>query len=210
MNPKMERSGSENRDGDLAGETEPVAANGSAPVSLYAVFGVALFWGMSYLDIHAGGFNALVYRPYKSISELGSRPEQPIWFFAGTKAYSQTCMPCHQPNGMGTAGMYPPLAGSEWVNESDPSRMIRIMLDGLIGPIRVKGEQWPGTSSMPGFRSSGPTDEDLANIASYVRNAWGNRATRVSEDDVARVREETLNRRVAWSGDELLQMPLKQ
>lgn len=190
-------------------EAEPVAADRNAPVSLFVLLGIALFWAMSYLDAHAGGFNSLVYRP-NSVKKMEPHPEEPQWFFAGQLAYNQTCMPCHQPNGSGTPGMYPPLTGSEWVNDPDPSRMIRIMLDGLTGPISVKGEQWPGTAVMPAFRASGPTDEQLANISSYVRNAWGNKAPRVREEEVAQVRNATSGRTAPWTEEELLRLPLKQ
>ena len=111
---------------------------------------------------------------------------------------------------LGTPGSYPPLAGSEWVNQSDPSRMIRIMLDGLNGPITVKGQQWPGTAVMPAFRDAGLTDDDLANIATYVRKTWGNNAPAVHPEQVAAIKE-TTGIRVgrAWTAEELMSIPLK-
>lgn len=191
-------------------DAEPAAADRNPPISLFVLLGVAVFLAMTYLEAHAGGFSALVYKPFKSTKKMAPPSEKPEWFFAGQLAYSQTCLPCHQPNGAGTPGMYPPLAGSEWVIDPDPSRMIRIMLDGLSGPIRVKGEQWPGTTLMPGFRTSGPTDEQLANIASYVRNAWGNSAPRVHEEEVAQIRSATLTRTAPWTEEEFPHIPLKQ
>jgi mono/diheme cytochrome c family protein len=197
-----------------ADDPEPSAVEGTLPVSIFIVLALGLFCGMVYLDNHAGGFNPVVYRPYISSNQVASlTPLDPAQksFFAGQGIYSQTCFACHQSSGLGTPGMYPPLAGSEWVNEPDPSRMIRIMLDGLTGPITVKAQQWPGTTLMPGFRGVGPSDEDLANIATFVRKSWGNNAPAVTPEQVKAVKEATANHAGrSWTAAELLQVQLKQ
>ena len=197
-----------------ADDPEPSVANAALPVWLFILLAVGLFMGMVYLDNHAGGFNAVVYKPYTSSNMVAQlTPIDPAQkaFLAGQGLYSTTCSVCHQASGLGTPGQFPPLAGSEWVNEPDPSRMIRIMLDGLTGPITVKGVQWPGNVLMPGFRGAGPTDEDLANIATYVRKAWGNNAPAVTPEQVTAVKEETANHAGrAWTAPDLLQVQLKQ
>ena len=197
-----------------AEDPEPSAASRGLPVWPFVALALGLFMGMVYLDNHAGGFSPVVYRPYTSSNEVAEMsPIDPAQksFLAGMGSYGQTCFACHQPNGMGTPGSFPPLAGSEWVTEPDPSRMIRIMLDGLTGPITVKGVQWPGTTLMPGFRGTGPTDEDLANIATFVRKSWGNNAPAVTPEQVTAVKNETANHAGrAWTAAELLQVSLKQ
>lgn len=117
----------------------------------------------------------------------------------GAKIYAATCAACHQPNGLGTPGQFPPLAGSEWVTGSE-ERLVRIILHGLVGEIEVEGETFTG--AMPTW---GPTfkDEELAAVATYVRRSWGNTAPPVARVTVTRVRLAHLGRRAPWTAKEL-------
>jgi mono/diheme cytochrome c family protein len=119
-----------------------------------------------------------------------------------------TCGACHQPSGMGTPGTFPPLAGSEWVLEKDPSRVIRIVLDGLTGPVQVKGQAF--NSQMPGWRTQ-LSEQEIAQVITYVRKAWGNTADAVTKEQVAAIKKETEGRAGAlWTADDLAKVPLKQ
>ncbi len=69
----------------------------------------------------------------------------------GEATYAKTCAACHQPTCLGLPGAFPPLAGSEWVKESDPTRIIRIVLHGVGGPIRVNGTLFNGVMPPPTF-----------------------------------------------------------
>jgi mono/diheme cytochrome c family protein len=98
----------------------------------------------------------------------------------------QRCAACHQANGAGVAGTYPPLAGSE-IAMGAPGRMIDIVLHGLTGPIVVHGASYNGT--MPPFGTGAPlSDAEVAAVVTYVRHAWGNTAGPVNASDVARER----------------------
>ena len=109
---------------------------------------------------------------------------------------------------MGTAGLFPPLAGSDWVTENDPSRAIRIVLDGISGPIQVNGVAY--NNAMPPWRDQ-LKDDEVAQVLTYARKAWGNKAPAVKAEDVAKIRKETAARaNKAWSADELQKIPLKQ
>src|SRR5262249_32978631 len=66
----------------------------------------------------------------------------------GESIYEMACLPCHQPEGKGLPGVYPALAGSEWVR-SDTSRLIKILLHGLTGPITVAGQDFGGPNAVP-------------------------------------------------------------
>jgi mono/diheme cytochrome c family protein len=194
-----------------ADDPEPSAAKGPLPVWLFIALAVLLFWGMVYLDNHAGGFNQVVYRPYTSSNELASLvPVDPSQkdFFAGLAVYNRpTCGACHQPNGQGTPGLFPPLAGAEWVLESDPGRVIRIVLDGIAGPVQVKGQAY--NNAMPGWRAQ-LNDEEIAQVITYVRKAWGNSASAVKSEEVAAIRKETEGRGAApWTAEQLMQVPVK-
>ncbi|HEX7860476.1 MAG TPA: cytochrome c [Verrucomicrobiae bacterium] len=194
-----------------ADDPEPSTGAGGLPVIFFILLALGLFVGMVYLDNHAGGFNPVVPRAFESSNQLTSlMPVDPnmVDFYAGMKVYNRpTCGACHQPNGMGTPGTFPPLAGSEWVAEKDPARVIRIVLDGLTGPIQVKGAAY--NSQMPGWRML--TDEEIAQVSTYIRKAWGNNAGPVTKDQVAKIREETANRNgTLWTVDELMKVPVAQ
>jgi mono/diheme cytochrome c family protein len=86
--------------------------------------------------------------------------------------HGESCMQCHQANGEGLAGAFPPLAGSEWVN-GDPELLAKIILHGVQGPLEVKGKKYTGY--MQGFIHALETPENVAAVMTYVRNTWGNK-----------------------------------
>lgn len=123
---------------------------------------------------------------------------------AGQRIFAQ-CAACHQQNGQGLPGAFPPLDGARWAIGSE-DRLIRIVLHGLVGPIEVKGESYNGV--MPAFPAL--DDADVAAVLTYVRQAWSNDASPVSPEDVARVRDEAGPRSSPWQSSELLeQFPLE-
>lgn len=121
----------------------------------------------------------------------------------GLRVYNSSCFSCHQPDGQGKPDQVPPLAGSEWVLEPDPSRIIRIALNGVQGPIQVKGHPWNG--AMPELKNSF-NDDDIAAVLSYVRNSWGNNAPPVKKEQISAIRKDTSDRSFQWSADELLKI----
>ena len=113
------------------------------------------------------------------------------------------CSTCHRPDGKGLpASGFPPLAGTEWVL-GDSERLIKLTLDGLIGPITVLGQDYSGQVPMTPFRNL-LTDEETAAVLTYVRNAFGNRASAIRPDQVETVRNNTANRRGYYTAEELL------
>lgn len=194
-----------------AEEAEPGTGPGGLPVIIFILLALGIFLGMRYLDNHAGGFNVVVPRGFVSSNQLaGLVPVDPAMkdFYAGMQVYNRpTCGACHQPNGMGTPGTFPPLAGAEWVNEKDPARIVRIVLDGLTGPITVKGANY--NSQMPGWRAQ-LTEEEIAQVVTYIRKAWGNTAGAVTTDQVAAIKKETEGRGGAlWTVEELMKVPVQ-
>jgi mono/diheme cytochrome c family protein len=83
----------------------------------------------------------------------------------GQALYEMACLPCHQPNGKGLPGVYPPLSGSEWVR-GEPGNLIRILLNGLGGEIQVAGQTFGGGNSLTMPALGGLTDEQLADVLS--------------------------------------------
>lgn len=117
----------------------------------------------------------------------------------GRALYEVSCGACHQSDGGGKEGVASPLAGSEWVTGSE-ERLLRIALDGVRGPIEVKGRRYQ--LEMPALRHV-YGDEDMAAILSYIRGAWGNSASAITVDSVGKVRSETARRGDSWTVEEL-------
>jgi len=97
------------------------------------------------------------------------------------------CFTCHQVNGQGLAGQFPPLAGSDWVL-GNKDRLIKISMYGLMGEIEVNGVKYNNVMAPPGIPPGSLTDEQIANVLTYIRNDWGNSASAISAEEVARVR----------------------
>jgi mono/diheme cytochrome c family protein len=192
---------------------EPRDERGFIPVGLIGLLAVLGFLGDMYfinngLDVggKGGAFPKQVYFPYGRYDQVkAANPATGgVDLDAGKRIYSSICAACHQPNGMGTPGMFPPLAGSDWVNVEGHQRMIKIVLNGLSGPITVSGQQF--NNVMVPLRDT-LKDEDIANVISFVRQEWGNKGGPVTADEVKKVREETKDRGGSWTPDELKQGP---
>jgi mono/diheme cytochrome c family protein len=187
------------------GETSPRGA--VVPVWLIVLMVVMLYLGALYFDDHGGWFSEKVYAPYHSYAEVVEL--QPVTgndpLAAGFKIYNKpTCVSCHQASGLGAPGQFPPLAGSDWVNEAEPGRIIRAVLNGLQGPITVKGSQF-NNAMVPWNILS---DQEIADVLTYVRQnkEWGNNAPPVTAARVKAVREKIKSHPSAFTADELLKV----
>ena len=104
----------------------------------------------------------------------------------GEKLFMNTCSACHQSTGKGISGAFPPLAGSDIVNDQDPSKMISIILMGY--------HDKPGYGPMPGFANQ-LTDAEIAAIMTHERGSWGNTGSPVEVEAVKKVRDSLLKNR---------------
>lgn len=190
-------------------EREPGVHQEPVPVLLFIVAILLVYWGMMYLNTNAGGFSRYVYGPYHSYDMVSAvqpgSANDPMK--VGADAYQRYCSPCHQASGMGVPGQFPPLAGSDWVNTEGPNRIIRIILNGLGGPVDVNGVTY--NAQMTPFGDTIVSDDELAAIVTYVRNSWGNEGSACTAEEVAAVRAESGDRSRPWSADELLKLPLE-
>lgn len=100
---------------------------------------------------------------------------------SGEALFGIHCATCHQSNGKGT-DVFPPLAANPVVTAADPTAMIAIIANGRKGPLVVNGKTYDGT--MPTWKGQ-LTNADLASVATYVRSAWGNAASPVTEEQIA-------------------------
>ena len=111
------------------------------------------------------------------------------------------CATCHQQDGNGLPeALFPPLAGSEWVQGSE-DRLIRLTLHGIAGPIEVKGVKYPGAVPMTPFKFL--SDAEVADVLTFVRNAFGNKANPVSPQTVQKIRAATKDQATFYQASEL-------
>ena len=124
-------------------------------------------------------------------------------YFAGKSIYLSYCSTCHGKEGEGTASIAPPLAGSELLI-SDTEAPIKILLDGLTGPITVNGVSYSFSNAMPGLRNNIETNNgDIAAVLTYVRNAFGNKSSATTVEQVGKTRASTESRKTPYTISEL-------
>ena len=101
---------------------------------------------------------------------------------AGQQLFAGTCSVCHQANGEGLPGVFPPLAKSDFLG--DARKLVNVVLNGLSGKVTVNGKDY--NSVMPPMNQL--NDDEVANILTYVLNSWGNPGGSISTEDVKKVR----------------------
>lgn len=126
-------------------------------------------------------------------------------YIRGAEIYAREgfCITCHQPDGRGLESSgFPPLAGVDWVTGNE-ERLIKLTLNGMMGPIEVLGKAYPGQVPMTPFGGL-LNDEEIAAVLTYVRNTFGNKASVISPEKVKQVREEIKGKEGFYSPEELL------
>jgi mono/diheme cytochrome c family protein len=179
------------------------------PLALLFFFSGLIFFSGTYLNRFSGGFSAMIYdETLKPVRGGSVQPKLSPHDYGQILFHSAgACVTCHQENGQGVPGVYPPLAGSEWAQGS-PDRVIRIVLFGLQGPVHVRGADF-GAAVMPAFGPTGTfgwSDEKIAAVLTYVRSEWGNKASAITLEQVTAVRTAEASRTKAWIQDELLKI----
>jgi mono/diheme cytochrome c family protein len=190
---------------------EPAEGSEPLPVQGFVFVAVILAAGFMYLGMYSGGFSGDVYDERSGsaggvAADAGAAEEVDpavAMMNLGKRTFTTYCQSCHQQSGLGVAGVYPPLVGSEWVLGS-PKLPTLIVLHGLQGPIEVKGVVYNQVMQQWGAALS---DKEIAAVVSYIRNEWGNAAAMIDADYVTALRDEFSDRSKAWSADELLALP---
>ena len=114
-------------------------------------------------------------------SSASSGGTTPATAGAGATVYASNCAGCHGATGTGVPETFPPLAGNPFVT-GDKNAVIGVVLNGLSGNVTVKGDTYNG--QMPAWKGN-LTNKQIADVITYIRNAWGNKASPVTEADVA-------------------------
>jgi mono/diheme cytochrome c family protein len=186
---------------------EPTAVRSHLPMWPLVVMLVLLYLGGVYFNQHSGWFDKQVYSPYGNAAQLESyQPKSgaAAALAAGKKSYEAVCGTCHGNDGLGKPGQAPQLAGSEWVITKGFNRLAHIPLAGISGPLTVGGKEW--NMSMAAMGAALP-DADLANVLTYIRSSWGNKAGEVTADDIKAIRGSLGARPPVMTHDMLMAMP---
>ncbi len=174
---------------------EPRDGISPTPVSYIIFCFFMLLFGGFYIGYYGGDWsgNGLAERATGG-AIVAAPPQDPM--VLGKEVFG-ACMQCHQENGQGVAGTYPPLAGSEYVL-GDKRRLAAIVLKGLSGPFLVNGKTY--ASQMPAWEIR--EDEEIAAVLTYIRASWGNKADPVTTDFITKLRKEIAGQS-EWRSDTL-------
>jgi len=178
------------------------------PLGLLFFFSGLIFFSGIYLGRFSGKFHPQVYNENAHPPKVGDASAAPAAdpLVVGKAVYGAVCVACHQPTGLGLPPAFPPLVGSEWVAGSE-DRLIRILLHGLQGPIKVKGTEFVG--AMPpvgpgsGFNLS---PEKVAAVLTFVRKEWAGIDAPVAAAKVNEIRGKEAAR-APWTVPELEKIP---
>ncbi len=182
---------------------EPQEGLEHPPWWLWAICVLLIFWAGFYLGRYGG-----VFGPYTHVIEEGKtvspaglvpKPEEAKPKADGASMYATVCAACHQANGQGVPGAFPPLVGSEWLVK-DPETPIRIVLNGLQGAIEVKGMAY--NNVMPEWGSK-LSNEEIGAVLTHARTNWGNTAGEITPEMVDKVRKDIANRPAPWTVEDL-------
>lgn len=181
--------------------TDPGEGAENGPWWFWAAAVAALVFGGFYMGRYSGAFAGEAAVHAQPVPELhgAAAPGEAEEHADGAAVFSGRCAACHQATGLGLAGVFPPLAGSEYVN-GDPARLARLVLRGLTGPVTVAGKTFSG--AMPAWADA-LKDAEVAAVLTYVRSHFGNSAAAVTSDDVASARAATASRSAPWTAAEL-------
>jgi mono/diheme cytochrome c family protein len=101
----------------------------------------------------------------------------------GKSIYNKFCLVCHQADGSGVAGLYPPIVNTDWV-QGDKERLIKVIINGQEGPIEVNGESYNNIMPAQDFLKN----EEIAAVLTYIRKNFENNASAVTTEEVEQVR----------------------
>jgi len=181
---------------------EPTKSFLIAPLVFVFVFGCLIFVCSIQL---AHTTNSFQLHPPLEVVELSAEEKEALRLerkiSSGEKIFAGRCASCHQANGLGIEGQFPPLANSEWVS-ADPAVITSIILKGLKGEIVVDGKTY-GTSAAVNMAAVPISDREIANVSTYVRQAWGNTSPEITEDFVTQLRAEQSAQQDQWVGEKL-------
>jgi mono/diheme cytochrome c family protein len=162
------------------------------PIAILFTLSALILFSGTYLNRYTGHYSPLIFNETAKPSTGAAAAIAVDPVALGKKEFENICITCHQATGLGMPGVYPPLAGSEWVNGS-PERVIRIVLYGLKGDVHVEGHEF-NAAAMPVFgqEPNSPynwSDDKIAAVLTYVRQAFGNKSGPITTAQVDAVKQ---------------------
>jgi len=191
MRPPIQTRQSENAD--------PHEQYNPIPRIVIAVVGALIAWAVYYI-FTAQPDSAAGLGDRRPLAVLAPQESGPGASVDGRQLYANACLACHQATGMGLPGVFPPLAGSEWV-KGEPEVLAKLVLHGIHGPITVKGHTYNG--AMPAFGEQF-SDAELAAVLTYIRGEWQNGASEMDAAAVAKARAASADQTTPWNGEQAL------
>lgn len=194
----------EMHDGLLKEKELPKEGFSFLPIFLIFAFAGICFWGGIYIVNHGGSFRWDAYDPDFVVHDKALSVPQKSLFEIGQKIFSNQCAQCHQANGQGVTGVYPPLVASSWVI-GHQEVLARILINGMNGKVEVLGKTYNG--NMPAFGPSGLNlkPKQIAGVLTYIRQEWGNDASDMTEQTLKDYMAMYAARTTPWTAEELLQ-----
>ncbi len=189
--PKKPRNAQRERENE-----DPNESNRPLPWFLVMSLGAMAMWGAFYIystpsgEDSAFGDQRTVASLRPAVAAAGGAPA-----VDGKQLYGAKCAACHQGTGLGVAGVFPPVAASEWVL-GDEKILANILLHGVNGEMVVKGNTYKG--AMPAWKSL--SDDELAAVLTYIRSDWGNAAAPIKAETIKSQRELTKARTEPYPG----------
>lgn len=177
---------------------EPDENGFPVPQTVLVIVTALVLWGAGYILLTQPN-DAPGLGDRRTLAALGPKPAT-AGGVDGAAIYAARCAACHQGGGTGLPGVFPPLAGSEWVN-GNATRLSKIVLHGVTGTLTVEGASYNG--QMPSFKAQ-LDDMELAAVLTHVRSHFGNSAAPLDPGTVKQARAATAGRTDSWKGDDEL------
>lgn len=193
MSDELKKSSTAQR---LREKDDPLENNRPLPWFLVMSLGALAMWGAFYIVNTPSGENT-AYGDQRTVANLRPAVVQAgaVAAVDGKQLFGAKCAACHQGSGLGVAGVFPPVAASEWVL-GDEKILANILLHGINGEMIVKGSTYKG--AMPAWNTL--SDEEIAAVLTYIRSDWGNAAAPVKAETIKAQRELTKARTEPYSG----------
>lgn len=179
----------------------PEEGNERGPIWMYAVIIITFAFGFFYIGRYLGEVSDRAHVLFTAPpTEVVEEIELDL-LTEGQRIYTRVCQACHQANGQGIAGVFPTLAGAEWVVD-EPDKSVLMILNGLRGELVRERATYNGV--MPGFARQ-LNDFEIAAVVSFVRNAFGNEGSEIDPERVTRIRELTADITGAYTPETLIE-----
>lgn len=179
---------------------DPHEGNTPIPKTIITLIILVLLWAVSYIISTTPANDAPELGDHRTLADLMPRAGSASGAVDGAQIFAAQCVACHQANGGGLPGVFPPLTETEYI-VGDEKLPINILLHGISGKLTVNGNIYNGL--MPNFGDK-LSDEEIAAVLSHVRTSFGNSASKIEAAAVKAIREAGKDRTTPWNGDEEL------